>query len=246
MLHAATSYSAVTSGIAAILLCTLLNLVLPVDAHAQELDDRLQIGGIEHSVVDNQHVILARLVTTSSDAMTASGLLAVVDAGGIEVLRVSIETGPLVPDGSSVLAVPLPEPLQPGQYRVSLVLSVQPDGSQIDSGPRQIIVPDPASGTVPPAESGQQAPTERGFPSWLLLAAGVLLVGFGFAVQQGAVGTRRRRRVPDVAMVRRVKLAERPARRPATIKPLLPPGKRGDSRRPGESTDTVRVGNDDL
>ena len=244
MPHAATGYSAVRPGIAGILLCVLLVLVLP--AYAQHSDERLEIGGIEHSVVDNQHIVLARLVTTSSDEIVASGVLAVVDAGGIEVLRINVDTGPLVPDGSSVLAVPLPEPLQPGRYRVSLVLSVQPDGPLVDSGPRQIIVVEPTAGTVPPAQNGQQATAERGFPSWILLIAGVLLVGIGFAVRRGNVGTRRSRPVPDVAMVRRVKLEARPAKRPATIKPLRPPGQHGGLQGGGDSTDSARVGNNDL
>jgi hypothetical protein len=240
MQRSSTGNNTIRPGVAGILLCALLISLLPV--HAQDMDERLEIGGIEHSVVDSQHVVLARLVTTSRDEIVATGLLAVVDAGGLEVLRVQVDTGPLVPDGSSVLAVPLPEPLQPGRYSVSLVLAVQPDGPQVHSGPRQIDVLDATPGSISPARNGQQATTERGFPSWLLLIAGVVLVGIGFAVRRSTALSRRSRPVPDVAMVRRVSLEARPVKRPATIKQLRPPGV---GERVSKSPDNVRIGNDD-
>jgi hypothetical protein len=231
-------------GIACLLLCALIVSFPP--ARAQETEDRLDIHGIEHTEVDGQHVIIVRLLNSSNDGIIASGLLAVVDLGGLEVQRVNVDTGLLVPDGYSVMAVPLPEPLQPGRYTISLVLSAQPDGQPVSSGPRQINVLEPASSSATPGPNNQQATAERAFPSWLLLIAGVLLVGIGFAIRHGAVEARRRKPVPEVAMVRRVKVEARPARRPATIKPLRPPGRRSDEQQANQSAGNVRVGHDDL
>lgn len=214
----------------AAVLCLLLSAIIaPAAGMAQSQDDRLDIGGIEHTVVDGQHVVLVRLDNASLEEISASGMLAVVDAGGLELERVSVETGRLVPDGPSVLAVPLVEPLGPGAYNVSLVLSVEPDGPPVHSGPRGILV-DQGAGTAPgrqPTGTMLQADNgDGGFPSWMLLMAGLALVTIGFTLRRETGRKRKTQMVPAVSMVRKVKLDSRPPKRPATIKPLRPPDRR--------------------
>jgi hypothetical protein len=195
--------------------------------HAQETESDLSIGGIEHTVVDGQHVIVAMLNNASAVEIQATGTLSIIDAGGLQIVHTEVTTGPLVPDGASVLAVPLPRALPDGRYSLTLMLYVDPDEPPVQYGLRRFMV------EIDGATGGLDDPTgnesSTGFPSWLVLVGGLTLIAFGMLFRRGQDGNESSRQVPEVAMIRKVRVDSRPARRVARIRKLRPPDRQNMS-----------------
>ena len=226
---------------AGVLLVVLTLTVQIVAVWAQSNEIAVEVGEAEHTVVEGQDVILIVLNSMMADEIQLSGLLSILDAGGLEQARVFVDTGPLVPDGPNVLAVPLPEPLPDGRYSLSLGLSDVPDGAQVQSGLRQFNVDTgraEQSGIELPGDAEAAQADDPGFPAWIVLAAGLVLVTSGLLLRRDLSARRGPKPVPEVAMVRKVKLIERPARRPARIKPLRPPVRQS----PDQDSDTSGSG----
>lgn len=196
---------------------------------AQEPVSDLSIGGIEHTVVDGQHVIVVMLNNAASEQIDAEGILSIVDAGGLQVVHMSVSTGPLVPEATSAMAIPLPRALPDGRYSLTLMLLDEPDGPPVQYGLRQFIVED-GRGIGQAFDDSDES--GGGFPSWLVLAGGLALIGFGMFFRRTGEDRQPTRPLPEVAMIRKVRLQAKPAKRAARIRKILPPD-RPDTRQGG-------------
>lgn len=219
---------------ACVLLCGCW-LVSP-QALAQRAQSPLEIGGISHTVVDGLSIVVVLVENTGETQLDASGELELVDAAGQAVSRRPVSTGAIPAGETSVVAIPLGKALAAGRYTVTLTLVDDVHDVRANSGLREIVAgavedeptPFPESDVVLPAASDDN-PGESGFPSWLLLLIGVTLTVAGLVYMRAGSRYRkpvRARPIPNVSMIRKVKINALPPKRPATIKPLLPPGRR--------------------
>jgi hypothetical protein len=209
------------------------------DIHAQRAQTPLDIAGIDHTVVDGSSVFVIAVGNTGPTTLNASGEFVLVDAQGFEVSAIQVSTGEIGAGQSSVVTVPLNTILPPGRYTATLSLVDEEADVRAISGLREIMVGDVAPGptpqpaeTMPPPEIEDADDLEgSGFPSWLLLLIGITLTVVGVGYMR-ATSTERKpvvpRPIPEVSMIRKVKVDSRPVKRPATIKPLLPPRQRED------------------
>lgn len=208
-----------------------------VDVSAQRAQTPLQIDEITHTVVDGRSVMVVAVENTGQEAVDASGEFTLVDARGAEISRTQVSTGEIEGGASGVVAVPLNITLAPGRYTATLSLVGQDASVRAISGLREITV-----GEVVPAPAPVPFPTSTppaieddsggaGFPSWPLLLVGLIMTAAGIGYMRAA-GVQRKpaapRPIPEVSMVRKVKIDAQPLKRPATIKPLLPPHRRGE------------------
>lgn len=194
---------------------------------AQDPDSDLSIGGIDHTVVDGQHVIVVILNNSSSQEIEATGMLSIVDAGGLQVAQVDVTTGPLVPDGASVLAIPLPRALPDGRYSLTLMLLENPDEPPVQYGLRRFLVDEEGASAAFDEPGGGTG--SGGFPSWLVLVGGLALIGIGMLFRRGHDEDARARPVPEVAMIRKVQVATRPKKGEARLRKLRPPDRQNRS-----------------
>lgn len=206
-------------------------LATPV-IHAQRAQSPLEIGDMDYAVVDGLSVIVITLDNTGLQPLEASGEFILVDTQGAEVSGLQVSTGELQGGERSVLAVPLNITLTPGRYTATLSLVGEDASVRANSGLREITVgqvaPQPTTEPVQPsAPLAIEDDTDgAGFPSWLLLLIGLTLTvaGIGYMRASG----NQHKPIPEVSMIRKVKVESRPLKRPATIKPLLPPRRRGE------------------
>ena len=216
-----------------------------VDVSAQRAQTPLHIDEITHTVVDGRSVIVVTVENTGQETVDALGEFTLVDARGAEISRIQVSTGEIGGGERGVVSVPLNGALAPGRYTATLSLVGQDPSVRAISGLREItvgeVVPEPApapfpTSTLPAIEDEADDDTADGatFPSWLLLLAGLIMTAAGIGYMR-ATGAHRKpvapRPVPEVSMVRKVKVDSPPVKRPATIKPLLPPRRREDQGR---------------
>lgn len=222
-----------------VLLVTVLSVhglwLLSPSVHAQRTPSPLEIGDMGHTVVNDRSVIVVALSNTGRTALSATGEFTLVNVRGDEVGGTLVSTGIIGARDESVVAIPLDVLLPPGRYTATLSLEDDDEGVRVDSGLREIVVQgfspestsEPVVATPPPAVEDDAS--GRGFPSWLLLLIGLTLTIIGMGYMRMSSGQRKpppHRPVPEVSMVRKVNVASRPAKRPATIKPLVPPHRR--------------------
>lgn len=219
------------------LLCMCLLLLLVSGAShvalAQRVQSPLEIGGMSHAAVDGRSVIVIVTANSGDEEVQPAGEFVLVSPAGVELVRVNVTSTPIPPGGESVIAVPIETELESGLYTATLRLEDEATGARVNSGLREIVVESPESlptATVlfpeaPAADEAQNESDARGFPSWLLLLIGlsVTVLGVTFMRSTASDGRKQERPVPSVSMVRKVKVDANPPRRPATIKPLIPP-----------------------
>lgn len=207
-----------------------------VDVRAQRAQTPLDIAGMSHTVVDDSSVIVIAVGNTGPTSLSASGEFVLVDAQGSEISALQVSTGEIGAGQSSVVTVRLDTVLPPGRYTATLSLVDEEADARAISGLREIVVgvvepeptPVPFPTSAPPAIE-DDAGNNAAFPSWLLLLAGLIMTAAGIGYMR-ATGAYRKpvapRPVPEVSMVRKVRVDSAPMKRPATIKPLLPPRQR--------------------
>lgn len=205
-------------------------------AQAQRAQSPLEIGGMSHTVVDGLSIVIVLVENSGETQLDASGELELVDSSGVDVSRRPVSTGVIPAGETSVVTIPLGTALEAGRYTGTLTLVDDIHDVRANSGLREIVVgsveaePTPfVKPDVVPTAAGDDDPDETGFPSWLLLLIGVTLTVAGLIYMRASSQRRkpaRARPVPNVSMIRKVKINALPPKRPATIKPLLPPGRR--------------------
>lgn len=204
-------------------------------AFAQRAQSSLEIGGMSHTAVDGRSVIVVVVGNSGDQAVEPTGEFVLVAPSGVELVHVNVTSTPIPPGGESVIAVPIATELESGLYTATLSLEDENTGARVNSGLREITVgvadetptiielfPD----EIEPVQVEEQTESDaRGFPSWLLLLIGlsVTVLGVTFMRSTASSGRKQERPVPTVSMVRKVKVDTSPPRRPATIKPLIPP-----------------------
>lgn len=208
-----------------------------VNGDAQRAQTPLDIAEISHTSVAGSSVIVVTVANTGQEPVDASGQFTLVDTHGVEIRRIQVSTGEIGGGERSVVSVPLNIALAPGRYTATLSLVGQNPSVRAVSGLREIIV-----GEVGPEAAPTPFPTSTlpeveddsggaGFPSWLLLLAGLVITAAGIGYMRAANAQGKpaaSRPIPEVSMVRKVKVDSLPVKRPATIKPLVPPRRRGD------------------
>lgn len=209
-----------------------------LDAGAQRAQTPLEIDEIRHTLVDDRSVILVEFDNTGQTALNASGDFALVNAEGIVIAEIEVSTGEIEAGQSSVVTVPLNTRLLQGRYTATLMLVDDAENVRANSGLREIVVgfvaPDPTPRPFPtgsPSTAVDDDSGGGGFPSWLLLLIGLTLTVAGVGYLRMTTSQRKPaapRPIPEVSMVRKVKVASPPPKRHATIKPLLPPCRRED------------------
>ena len=227
-----------------VLVCVVLALLASlVSVGAQRAQSPLEIGGMSHTRVDEHDIIIVLLSNTGDESIQARGDFTLTDSEGNEVAQIEVTTGAVHPESSSVLSVPVNVVLEPGRYTVTLTLEDHIRQVRANSGLREVLVQPSATppieeSPVPvvPLEQDADDTPGNGFPSWLLLIIGLSVTVVGVTLMRGKADAGRKatpRPIPEVSMVRKVSVTRPPPKRPATIKPLLPPR----NRRPdGEST----------
>ncbi len=205
---------------------------------AQRAQSPLEIGGMSHTVVDGRSVVVVAVENNGPRPVQASGEFELVDAQGDAVSQVAVSTGTIDAGANGVIAVPLATLLPAGRYTATLSLEGRDATVRANSGLREISVgqgaPEPTAepvATTTPVEVGAPAERGGGFPSWPLLVLGLAMTVAGIGYLR-ATTTRHEpapvRPVPEVSMVRKVKISSPPTKRPATIKPLVPPRRHDD------------------
>lgn len=207
----------------------------PALIQAQRSQSPLEIEGLSHARVEDRDIIIVLLSNSGDESIQALGELALRDPEGVEIANIEVTTGVVLPGTSSVLAVPINVPLEPGPYTVTLYLEDSLRRVRTDSGLREIVIypsdSPPIEETpvaVAPLDDAGGESSGGGFPSWLLLIIGLSITVVGVTFMRGigsSSGRSAPRPVPEVSMVRKVKVTTPAARRPATIKPLTPPAR---------------------
>lgn len=211
--------------------------LLSSGAFAQRAQTPLEIGDMSHTVVNDRSVVVVAVTNTGPIALDASGEFTLINARGAQVGQTPVSTGQIEPQAGGVLAVPLDTLLPPGRYTATLTLIDDAADVRASSGLREIVIegfgpeptPEPVSSST--AVETVEDDNDAGFPSWLLLLIGLTLTVAGVGYMRMSSDQRKppsKRPVPEVSMVRKVKMESRPVKKPATIKPLLPPRRRED------------------
>lgn len=207
-----------------LVLGAVLSLWFMPTAGAQEHDASVELADVEHTAVDGRHVMVIVLNNRSQETVDTTGVISINDVGGLVLQRIELTTGPMLPGASNVVAVPLAEPLPEGRYTLVMALEIDPGEPPLQLGSQTFRVGRGAPPQV--ANGGDEEPaSQRGFPSWLMLAGGMVLIVLGLGLRHENE-VRRKRRIPKVASVRKVQVKRSPPKRPARIKQLLPPGRR--------------------
>lgn len=202
----------------------------------------LEIGAAGNTTVGDHSVVTFQATNSGNVRLRTTGEFTLADTDGQEVFSTPVEYSSIYAHTSATLEVPLDVLLEPGDYTASLQLEDNVHGLQTASGALALNVPVPEEPVVADpqapeavAESGSEQPVTSGndgIPTWTLLVAIPAAVVLGALI--AVVGLRRRSKpeiaVQQAAVARPVVASDTPARKPATVRRMMPPGRAGENR----------------
>jgi hypothetical protein len=198
----------------------------------------LRIGAAEHALVGGRSVVSFEVENNGNVHLVPGGTFILTDAAGNEVASLPLQMATVYAGTGTLLEAPLPFLLEPGEYEASLELSDDEYAVQAASGllplsiplldvPRQAPTVEPVTGTQQ-EEDVRQGGITISIPTWAVLVAIPAAMLFGVLLTLGVVLALRLRDTANAPVTPARNVTHEttaPPRRPATIRPLIPPSR---------------------